>query len=210
MSRPVICVPGSGGRPARRESGRGGMAAPPPGASARSDAEAGFTLLEILITVVILGMIIGTLSAAVILGFRSNTRAEVRTDRSNLVGFTSRLFNRDVASAVGAPVVNSGCGAPTPVVDIPLDGGTSAAYAVETATSPRRSVLVRRVCNGAAVVAEHEIGSTKWEMEATALCVTTGVAPDTVDCGRLELDVTWDGPDQYQFQLSAERRATAS
>lgn len=180
-------------------------------APAATGGEEGFTLLEILITVVILGIVLTTLTAAVIMGFRSNARVESRTDRSNLVGFASRSFNRDVASATAAPVENAGCGSPVPVVKIPLEGGLSAAYAVETLGSPTRWALVRRVCNGSTVNASRVIGSSRWPItNATASCTTTGTSPDTVTCGRLTLDLEWGGPDPYTFSLSADRRATAS
>jgi len=198
-----------GGSASRR---RGGTGSPGrgPGAVDPPGPEAGITLLEILIAVMILGLLIGTLSAAVVMGFRSNVRAEASIDRSNLVAFTSRLFNRDVASATGAPVPGGGCGNPAPAVNIPLDGGRSAAYAVVATASPARSSLVRRVCSGAAVVSSREIGTTKWAMTAAATCQDTGAAPDTVACGRVTLEVDWPAPEEYSFRLTADRRATAS
>lgn len=173
-------------------------------------SEGGFTLLEILIAVSVLGLILVTLTVAVMMGFRNNARAEATTDRSNLVSFTTRLFNRDVASATAAPTVGAGCGTPTPAVNIPLEGGTSAAYVVVTTSSPPRSALVRRVCNGATVVSSEEIGATKWALTATASCTDTGSVPDTVTCGRLTFGGSWGGPEPFSFSLSAERRATAS
>jgi len=193
-----------GGVPAPPEAGAPGA----PGVDA-GGPEAGFTLIEILMTVVILSISIGTLTAAVVMGFRTNARAEARADGSNLVGFTSRHFTRDVTSAVGAPVVNGGCGT-DPKLDVPIGGGHSVTYGVTTAGTPARSQLVRRICSGATVESEAVIGSVSPAISASATCADTGTAPDVVTCGRVTLEVGWAGRAPFSFRLTADRRATAS
>jgi prepilin-type N-terminal cleavage/methylation domain-containing protein len=167
-------------------------------------AESGFTIIELLMAIAILGIVLGTVGLSVTQGFRHTTTTRARVDRSNLAEFTAKSFGPDVASASAIPVVytapaTSACG-PGAVVTVPRAGGESIDYAV--VADGADTVLVRRRCSGATVLGSRTIGRTNVAFSAVATCL-----PSVAVCRTVTLTVTWTGAEPTTFTLRAERRA---
>jgi prepilin-type N-terminal cleavage/methylation domain-containing protein len=167
-------------------------------------AEAGFTLVEVLITIAISTIVLSTITLAVTQGYSSSSQASSRLDRSNLADFAADAFASDAASSATVQPAASACGAGPTALDIAESNGTWVSYAV-TGTGGR-SVLERRVCdgvdNGAGDAAVRRIGS----VTGTATVSTAGTSCASGEGAACTLKVTWSDGDG-SFTLSGTRRA---
>jgi len=123
---------------------------------AMRDDERGFTLLELLITMVIMGLIITPIASAIVLGLRTETDVQARLAQSNSATLFQSYFGPDVQQSVAVGIgvgESSACGTVSPAtVNMLLTwipGQSSVSYFVDPA-SPK--VLRRRECAGGAVV----------------------------------------------------------
>jgi prepilin-type N-terminal cleavage/methylation domain-containing protein len=116
------------------------VTAPP----ARTDDD-GFTLIEVLVCIAILGIIMVVLCTAVMMGLRSTKDANVKFDQSNTAEFVNLHFTRDVQGAeqVSVDDVASTCGGAAELKLVSPAADRIVAYAV--AGSPLQ--LVRRECS---------------------------------------------------------------
>ena len=100
------------------------------------ESDAGFTLVELLMAITIMGIILVTLGFSVTEGFRNATTSKASIDRSILGNFAARYFSPDVASATygtGSIVTTSppACGLTgTPIIDIQTGANSAVSYAV--------------------------------------------------------------------------------
>lgn len=135
---------------------------PPVGAgAARHRAERrpdhGFTLVELLVTIVILATVVGSASAAVVLGLRSTDDAGTRLAESFDAQLVARYFVPDMQSAVSwddrsSPdrAINTGCqDATSDVLRIvrPATSGPGTAVRYELRTVGATNELVRHRCD---------------------------------------------------------------
>jgi prepilin-type N-terminal cleavage/methylation domain-containing protein len=122
----------------------------------RARGDAGFTVTEMLVTIVIMGVAIGPIVAAIFLGIRTEGDIQVRLAQNNSAHLLDSYFGPDVqnALAVATNASESGsiCGGAAATVGLLLTselGGRSVSYSVDP-TDPR--ILRRRECAAGAPV----------------------------------------------------------
>lgn len=177
-----------------------------PRRTGRPAEEAGFTLAELILVIVILGVIFMTLTASVMLGLKTTRSLDVRTEESVAAEFTALHFTRDVQAATGVTVDDAAasCGGPALLKLVSSTPDRVVAYALEPAGGGIVS-LVRRLCepSGGAPSAKTLVPAATG---ATATC-----RPSAGDCRSLTLQVTQAGADEivgFPFELVATRRPT--
>jgi prepilin-type N-terminal cleavage/methylation domain-containing protein len=86
-------------------------------------SEAGFTLVELLVAVSLMGLIMTALTSAVIVGFRSTRDTHTSLDQSNAEQIITTYVTKDIqaANAVVAPVTL--CGGETPKLELTTRSG---------------------------------------------------------------------------------------
>lgn len=111
------------------------------------DDERGLTLIELLVSITILGIVMVVLTMAVIFGLGATKNANGSLDESNAAQFTALYFSRDVQGAeqVSVDDATSTCGGAAELKLTSTTADRVVAYAVTG--SPLQ--LVRRVCSPA-------------------------------------------------------------
>jgi prepilin-type N-terminal cleavage/methylation domain-containing protein len=111
----------------------------------RTGSDDGFTLVELLVSISILGMIMVVLTTAVFMGLRATKDANGSMDESNAASLTAVYFTRDVQGAETISVNDSAatCGGAAALKLTSLTTDRIVAYAVTG--SPLQ--LVRRLCS---------------------------------------------------------------
>src|SRR5438132_11043753 len=94
-------------------------------ASLRNDG--GFTAIEMVVSILILGIIVGPILSAYILGVGTTTQSNASSASSSNAQNVSDLFASDVASADKVSLA-TGCGNETEVALFDLGGGASPRY----------------------------------------------------------------------------------
>jgi prepilin-type N-terminal cleavage/methylation domain-containing protein len=174
-----------------------------------SERDGGFTLVELLMAITIMGIILVTLGFSVTEGFRNATQSKASIDRSILSTFAARYFAPDIASTTfGATSIVTtnppACGVDaTSVIDIQTSANTAVSYGYETAGGSRS--LVRSTCSGnvtgsLTLIAQKHLGTTDASLTPTATCATT------TSCS---LTLTWHNPD-YSITVSGARWVNAT
>jgi prepilin-type N-terminal cleavage/methylation domain-containing protein len=161
---------------------------------ARAD---GFTLVELLVAIAILGIILVAVTMAVGMGFERTTDSEQRVHRSNLGEFTARYFGPDVAGSPSAPLAPAACGAGTAVLTLPTTSSARTTVYVRSADS---RTLSRRECDGTTVVGDTELGTARDPFTTTVTCRPV----DT--CRSVTLRVAWGAGEPRSFSVQGSRR----
>jgi prepilin-type N-terminal cleavage/methylation domain-containing protein len=163
----------------------------------------GFTLVELMLTVALLGIVMAPIGAAFVVGLRSSSDAASRLTESRGAQITAAFFARDVQGARTVTLGSSSCGAvagTTPVLT--LSGGdpadpTVVTYQLETLDGQR--ALVRDRCAGAEVVnhtpVAHDVSGTP-----TVSCSPSCAAVSTVS-------MHVEQSNGYAFDVHGTRRA---
>jgi prepilin-type N-terminal cleavage/methylation domain-containing protein len=123
--------------------------------SVRRPAMHGFTLVELIIAVTVLGMIIGPLTASATFFMAHGEDASQRFADDTSIRSVLSLFTTDAQSAESVTVPDaSPCGAATPAIATLTwtDGGTVFRASWSTQTSGGTTTLVRRRCTGTTLV----------------------------------------------------------
>jgi len=165
--------------------------------SRRRHADDGFTLVELLVTIAITGIILSSVTIAVSMGFERTAEAERRADHSNVAEFTARYFGADVASSGADQTGVTACPGSGAVLSMIVTDGRTVTY--QRAQVGAKWVLSRTLCSGPSVVASQELGSSRDEFTASGSCPGGGGAQCT-------LSVTWASGDG-DFTLRGSRRA---
>lgn len=142
--------------------------------------ERGFTLVEVLVCITILGIVMVALCAAVMIGLRSTTNANVKFDESNAAQFTSLHYSSDVqgAEAVAVNDATSSCGGAAKLKLTSTNADRIVAYAVTGSTTYS---LVRRVCSPAsATPIETTLASNLTSANSVAASCNTGCTQVTL------------------------------
>ncbi|MGW5398760.1 type II secretion system protein [Streptomyces sp. NPDC003952] len=168
----------------------------------RRESEAGFTLTEVLVTIVIMGIIGALLPQAIILGLRFMTGTEKRVASTSAVGTLNRYFYGDVRSADSVTTAPA-CGVAEVIVHL-VRPGTDIVYAYDEPTGS----LTRVKC-GAGGVVTTVLGRFD---------TTTSPSPVTLTCGAetsctspMEVTLTvQSAPAAPPTALTAVRRSSAS
>ncbi|MFD7032537.1 type II secretion system protein [Streptomyces sp. NPDC059917] len=169
---------------------------------AGSRSESGFTLTELLVTIVILGIIGALLPQAILLGLRFTAGTERRVAATGATGTLNRYFGGDVHSA-DRVTTTPACGVADVIVHLGRSG-SDVVYAYDRPTG----ALSRVTCTDRGVV--------------TTLLgrfdTTTSTHPVTLDCGAetpctspMEVTLTVrSNPGAPPTALTAVRRSSAS
>lgn len=153
----------------------------------RRTEDSGFTLIELVLSMSILGIIIGSLTLALITFLSNGTQALERDDHSAGAGTTSSYVDRDVASADSVTLGGTGCSGSTNLVLLswteytasqtapsPAPGGTTYRAAYTVVTDPS-SVPVG--------------GGTRYKLQRTT-CTVTSSSTTVTDTEDLLLNLT--------------------
>ena len=113
-----------------------------------TEREDGFTLVEMLVCIVVLGIIFTVLTGALMIGLRSTSNASVKFDESNAAQLTALYLTCDVqgAETITLNDATSSCGGAAKLKLASSNADRVVAYAV-TGTSTLS--LVRRLCSPA-------------------------------------------------------------
>ncbi|MGW4649830.1 type II secretion system protein [Kitasatospora sp. NPDC004289] len=164
--------------------------------------ESGFTLTELLVTIVIVGIIATLLPTAVLLGLRFTAGTEKRVAASGATGALTRYFHGDVQSADGVTTTPA-CGAADPIVHLTRTG-TDVVYAYD----PASGALTRLSCTGG-VVATKALGRFDNAAVTRPVTLTCGAEISCTSPLEVTLTVRTD-PAAPPTTLTAVRRVGTS
>lgn len=165
------------------------VTSPPHHRRSADRTQAGFTLLELLVALVVGGMIIGTASLVLSFTMRQDETSRKSLASSNSAFRTGTLFADDVSSVSAVSGLTdivtagtTGCGNETSVLRLVGASSTGTTLTVRSyhrVTSGTRTQLVRRECSGMTLA-----GATGGPTSSTV--VVTNLSPDVgstrVDC----------------------------
>lgn len=173
-----------------------------------ANSQAGISLLEVMITLVIVSAIAVPVTAWMMLGFRASDASERRLDDSNSTNIVEAFFTRDVQNAATIALGGADCpggegavataGATGVVLLGMIDttGTKRVVYTTLTEGTPARTSLYRRSCkpspaagdttDSSRIAADVTLppGLTTWTQLAT--CSTRAASPGD-DCGQVAL-----------------------
>jgi prepilin-type N-terminal cleavage/methylation domain-containing protein len=192
-------------------------------ARSRRGADAGFTLIELVIAVAILGLVMSAMCAAMLVALRTDKDTEQRIGKSNDVQYAATWFAEDIASANSVTAGGTAaCGAAVTALlnltSIDIDTTTAGvpptppptpetttrkiSYVLVNQSTPDGTfrVLERRACGTSAV---------PLTVDRIAKRLSTTVAPvvDTAAAPLVSLTLT-AGDDGQPFTLYGTRRSS--
>ena len=116
--------------------------------------EAGFTLIELIITITILPIVVGAISVAVLSGFNLQGSASSRLSDSNDELVSASVFNKDVQSAQEIETATTpACGTSGQTQIVGLEWGLDADGSYQTVVSyvtsqdGTKTLLIRQICS---------------------------------------------------------------
>jgi prepilin-type N-terminal cleavage/methylation domain-containing protein len=170
--------------------------------TATSDREDGFTLVEMLVCIVVLGIIFTVLTGALMIGLKSTSNASVKFDESNAAQLTALYLTRDVqgAQTVAVNDATSSCGGSAKLKLTSTVADRVVSYAVTGTTTLS---LVRRLCSPAAST---PIVTTLVPVVASATNVSVAC---TNSCTTVTLSVDQPGASGVVPGLSFSLQATS-
>lgn len=159
-----------------------------------SEPDRGFTLVELLVSIVILAVITGPIATAIIISLRTTTEAGSRLERSQDVELATSTFASDVQSAA---VVKAGAGSPAcgsaPLLsfewsDLGLTPAVGHVISYTLAGAGAAKELVRHHCESgvdSARTLAHNVASVSAPVCESPLggavsCPTSASSPETV------------------------------
>ena len=171
--------------------------------------QTGFTLIEIIVGMAILGVLMTAIGSALIVAFRTTDATNQRLSESNDVQISSAFLANDVQSAKTVAVSGSGANCsvdyatlPTTLVSFTYAGGQTATYAcgVVQVGNAQETQVTRSFAGGSVVIA-HFAGTSPPVITCTPSCGATSV--DSVKMAFSETD-------GYAYTLLGTRRSYAS
>lgn len=156
------------------------------------DRSAGFTLVELLVAVAILGIVGSVLVGIVSLGFSSYADTTTRLNESNDRQVIASYFTRDVQNATSMALSGGTCGTASGTTVLRLnwsesDGSATPVvtareitYRLLAGTSPANGQLSRVACANGSVVTGSVVGQwlNSGAAAASATCLTAALATD--------------------------------
>ncbi len=130
----------------------------------RRPTEGGFTLPELLVSIVILGLIVGPLTAATIFVLRNDETSTNVFGDNTTARLTKMFFTADVQSANDIDIVTDDtgqCGTGTPIVTMAWTKNASDYTSSWYQHTPlgEAQQLVRHLCQDGPLVAENHLGA---------------------------------------------------
>lgn len=191
-------------------------------ARSRRGADEGFTLIELVIAVAILGLVMSAMCAAMLVALRTDKETEQRLGKSNDVQYAATWFAEDVASANsvsagGTAVCGAAVTALLNLTSIDIDTTTaglpatpppspepttrSISYVLVSQSTPEGTfrVLERRACGTS--------GAPRVDRIAKRLSTTVAPVVDTAAAPLVALTLT-AGDDGQSFTLYGTRRSS--
>jgi prepilin-type N-terminal cleavage/methylation domain-containing protein len=181
-------------------------------------ADEGFTLVELMVAVAILGIVMGAITAATIVGLRTTDETSTRLSESHNAQMASTFFAHDVASASDVSLTDTACsGGATVVVrfawsEYTTAAGTSvpkvASYVVEHDAAEKR--LVRRLCAGAGVTLVGSVAVVHFPLSVANPVIacdlaTPGTCPSATPT---TVTLSMSEASTYRYAVSGTRRTT--
>lgn len=174
--------------------------------------EDGVTLVELLVTMAILGTVASAIVAAVIVGLRTTDVTEQRLSTSRNAQLVSAYFAGDVAASETVSLSDSTCGNVAPVVRFrwddtdPLGATVTKISSYVTAVGPSGERVLRRLsCENGTVVRDavvaFGIATPGVVVTCTPACTPTGNNQPAM----VTVDVT---AGDFTFQASGARRVS--
>lgn len=189
-------------------------------------AQAGFTLIEVLVAVAITALLIGLVGGALVVTQRSTDTTAGSFVSSNSAFRTSARFADDVAGVGPASDVTSGfvtsglpgCGGSPAVVRLVGPGSPSSTVRVrsyQVAGTPSAPALIRNECTGATLAAALAADATSTEVvpnlattsAVTALCNGEAFAPG-VECDAVSMSIVTATGLSYTLDASVRAART--
>ncbi|MEU8764252.1 type II secretion system protein [Streptomyces sp. NPDC048659] len=166
-------------------------------------AESGFTLTELLVTIVIVGVIGTLLSRAFVMGLRFTADTERRISATGAAGALNRFFYGDVQSADRVSTAPA-CGVTDVIVRL-SGGGTDVVYTYE----PSTGTLTRVRCTGEGTVTTMPLGRLPAAPQDPPVTLSCGAESPCTSPLEVTLTVRND-PAAPPTALTAVRRSGAS
>lgn len=166
---------------------------------ARLRAEDGFTLAELLVGVVVVGLIMGSIAAALIVGLRTTDQTTERLNESHDVQISSAYLANDVQSAASVTVAGGGtCASRTTIVTFTYADGRVATYACGPDGGETR---VTRTFDGVTEILAHFAGTAVPSITCSPSCGSGAPA---------RVDITFTERSGLTFTLTGSRRTHGS
>ncbi len=143
------------------------------------------TLIELIISMVIMGIIFATIAAAMVVGLRQTSTAETELIEQQGAALTGRYFVADVQGALRFDEAADECGAAGVLtLGTTITGGLErgVTYRVEQIEAGGPWAIVRRVCDGGTEVSEIVLAERLAEPAAPADANDPGGPPVAVTC----------------------------
>ena len=190
--------------------------------AAQRRSDEGFTLVELVIAVAVLGLVMSAVCGAMLVALKTNKEASQRVGKSNDLQYAATWFAEDIASANTVTTnATAVCGAAvTALLNLTssdIDTTTSGIPATPPPTSdpPTRSIsyvlVTQNTADGTFRVVERRACGTSGspKVDRIAKRVSTSVAPvvDTAALPTVSLTLT-SGDDGQSFTLYGSRRSS--
>jgi prepilin-type N-terminal cleavage/methylation domain-containing protein len=176
-----------------------------------NDREQGFTLIELIVSTSILGLVMSAIVASIFLGLQVSDDTQDRLNESHDARLLAAYFTVDGQSADGVRRDASTCTEGTAAGETPIvlfkwtEAGTAKAVSYFVSTVDTEKRLTRRACSGGAPQTEipvvHRLGATDPSVSCVGSCPVTGTGTPA--------EVTLTVPEasgEFTFSLTAVRR----
>jgi prepilin-type N-terminal cleavage/methylation domain-containing protein len=173
----------------------------------RTRDDSGFTLPELMVAIVILGIIVVPITSAIIVGLLTTGDAQTRLAETQSALLTSAFWAGDVQSADGTVRTTGGpsCGSGSHVASFTWTeaSGTSyaASYVVRTDSSGVRT-LRRNFCRNGVQVTSGTVAPELGAANPQVTCTPSCAKPTSVS-------ITMTTPQGFAFTLNGTRRSTS-
>jgi prepilin-type N-terminal cleavage/methylation domain-containing protein len=167
--------------------------------------ERGFTLVELLVAISVLGVIMGPLCASLIIGLRTTSDSQQRLVEARGAELTSHYFPFDVASATNIiPADPTPCGGAGPTVVASFDWADDRSLTNEvTYVVPAGATdMVRMFCQGGSLVSKNLLASGL-NGPPTIACAPTAACDATFQSAT----ITVKSVSGWQYTVTGSRRA---
>ncbi len=173
--------------------------------SLRRNSDAGFTLIELMVAIAILGFIMLPIASGFFVGVRSINDTSNRFKASTDAQLLSIYLPPDVESATSATTTSSGCTGLVGTAKLQLVNAASTYKIVYTLSTASPWTLTRYVCSTGAAATPIVVARNIKDNVASSLVVTITASPFQVSVKVTELATT-TSPTNYVFTVNGRGR----